>query len=1451
MRTLSICTISVLFCLAVVTSAQTNSSGTGWQQLMQDPNASFAQIQKAFNEYEPTHIHEKGDGCKAFRRWENFWESRLMPDGSFPVGKLLWQAMEQKKQNKINADKQQALLNKKQKGTTLQTPLANFSIIGPTSAIPTNGGAGRLNSMTFDPQNTNIIWVGSPGGGLWKSTSGGTGWSVSGSDQLSTLGISAIVIDPTNSNTMYIGTGDRDASDTYGVGVLKSTNGGATWNTTGLNWALTTQRTVNVLRINPNNGQFIIAATSNGIHKTTNGATSWTQVLSGVNIKDIEMMPGNPLVWYASSYSTPAIIYKSTNGGDSWTSVQSLSSVNRIAIAVTPHSPNTCYALCSSSSGSAYYALYRSTDAGTTWVQRSTTPNILANSSSGTGSTGQGWYDLALAVNPTDSNDVWVGGINVWRSTNAGTNWTIKAYWTTSATIPYIHADQHEFMFKPGTTEFFACNDGGLFRTTNFGTSWTDLSNGLQIMQFYRISQSITNSSILIGGAQDNGSNLTNGSTWTQVYGGDGMDNAIDQSNPSYIYASWQNGNLVRSTNGGTSFSGISPASNGAWVTPMTLDPNNPVNLFSAYTSVYRSTNRGTNWTTIGSGFLSSNATILKIASSNSNHIAVGNSSQLHLTTNGGTNWTNIKGTLPSSISNVAFHTTNPSIIWVTISGWTNGSKVFKTTNSGTTWTNESGSLPNVPTNTIIIENSAADGVYVGNDIGVYYRNNTMSDWVAYDDGLPNVGVRDLEIHYGIKKLRVGTYGRGMWQGDLYTEGPVGNFTANKTTICVGESVTFTDASTNSPNTWAWTVNGAVPSTSGSSVFTTTFPTAGLYNVTLIVTNSLGRDSVTKVNYITVVQAPSTTFTSTKTSVCQGDSIVLTGPAGMQSYRWSTNETTQSIVLKNVGTYSITLTTTNSNNCTATSSPQSFSINNIPNLSINAGSLTLCTGDSTILDAGPGFTSYLWTTGDTTRKISVKQNGNYNVTVTNASGCVGTTQPVTISVNTRPTATITHNGQLVFCEGDSILLTASNGTGFTYLWNTNDTTRSITVRDSGTYFVTVTNPSNCSQVSKSIDIAVISKPLITVTTTGKLNFCEGDSVVLKATPGLASYTWNTGDTTSFITVKNSGTIKVTGTSTFGCKNSSSLITVNVTPIAKAKINILSGALAMCKGESVMLDAGAGYQSYLWNTNETTRTISVNTPGIFWAKCFTASCSTQTDTAITVVHDSLTPKISSIPLSTEGCDSVKLDAGTGYTSYAWNTGETTQHIIVRSNGTYRVAVVSAGGCSGVSAPLILAVPKSPDIPTITKSADTLISSPAVRYQWYKDNVVLTGATSQKFMPAGQALYCVRVWNAEGCTNKSDCLIASDIPAEDTYRFITIQPNPARDFISVTGEILRPAAIEIALLNINGNNVIEPIIIQSDKSISHRIDVQNIAHGTYFIRLKITGTTNVIQKVIIGD
>ncbi|HRD39419.1 MAG TPA: hypothetical protein PLC65_12365, partial [Bacteroidia bacterium] len=338
-------------------------------------------------------------------------------------------------------------------------------------------------------------------------------------------------------------TGDGDAGDTYAIGVLKSTDGGTTWGATGLNWTVNQQRVIRRLIIHPTSTQTLLVASSVGIWRTTNGGTTWTQITTA-STYDLEFKPTDPNTVYATTASG---FYLSTNGGTSFTLISSgipTTGANRMTVAVTPNDPNYVYVLRSLNTTSGYGGLYRSTNSGTTFTVMSTTPDILANSCAGTAGNGQGWYDLALAVSPLNKDEVVVGGINHWRSTNGGTSWTNIGCWnSTAANPPYVHADVHELEYTPAGV-LYSANDGGIYRYT--GTAWTDKSNPRNIAQQYRIGLSALTANYFITGHQDNGTNLFNGTTYAARYCGDGMDCFIDRTNNNNLFGATPQGGFLR-----------------------------------------------------------------------------------------------------------------------------------------------------------------------------------------------------------------------------------------------------------------------------------------------------------------------------------------------------------------------------------------------------------------------------------------------------------------------------------------------------------------------------------------------------------------------------------------------------------------------------------------------------------------------------------------------------------------------------------------------------------------------------------------------------------------------------------------------------------------------------------------------------------------------------------------
>lgn len=729
-----------------------------WVEMMEDPTVNFYEVQQAFEDYWRGKEVTRGSGWKPFKRWEHFWEPRVHPHGQFPDPDQSYRAY----QSYLNRFAPQML----------QPNNADWQSLGPDDWNPIgwNPGIGRINCMARHPVASNIIYAGAPAGGFWRTYDGGATWETTTDNEV-VLGVSSIVIHPTNFDIIYIATGDGDAGDTRSIGVLKSSDGGDTWQQTGLNWQVIQARRISKMLIHPTQPDILFAATSIGIYRTTDAGANWSVVQVG-NFKDLEFKPGDPSVIYGSGVE----VYRSINGGTSFSRQNSglpaPSTVSRLAIAVTEADPEYLYVLAGNNTDFGLRGLYRSTNSGTNFQTRSTEPNILGYGVSGESSGGQSWYDLAIAVSHLNAEEVFVGGINVWRSTDGGAQWQINGYWYyPNASIPYVHADIHSLDFFGG--ELYAGTDGGLFHTTDAGSNWLDLSPGMVTTQFYRFGGYPGDRNLIIGGTQDNGTNRLSNGTWDHVYGADGMEALIDYSDPNIMYACIQNGGLVRSTDGGNNFSDIRGngiSGNGAWVTPYVIHPTNPQILFAGYGNVWKTENRGDSWTAISS--LSITVNSLAVAKSNPNYIYVASRSQLYRTSDGGGSWVLASNGLPvatTGITYIAVSDDNPQKLWVSLSGYSNGNKVYQSNDGGDNWFNVSGTLPNLPANCITYEGEGINALYLGTDVGVFYRNDFTGDWEPFSSGLPNVIVQELEIHRASGTIKAATYGRGIWESPLET----------------------------------------------------------------------------------------------------------------------------------------------------------------------------------------------------------------------------------------------------------------------------------------------------------------------------------------------------------------------------------------------------------------------------------------------------------------------------------------------------------------------------------------------------------------------------------------------------------------------------------------------------------------------------------------------------------
>ena len=852
--------------VGVILLLGTGMYGQKWIEMMQDPEAKFSETVLEFEKWWNNRdvSNTKGTGFKQFQRWRYYMESRITADGkqSGPLGN--YEAIEE------------YYRNKNQGGRSVSSATADWQEVGPVY-LPLNGtgqpnGVGRVTAIAFHPTDPNIIYVGSPAGGFLQSDDYGSTW-VNKSNALSRLGISSIVIHPSNPDIIYIGTGDRDGGDAPGRGVWRSTNGGQSWQQWNSGMG---NRTVYEILMHPSNPDIMIASTNSKIYKTINGGQSWTQVHSSGNNKDIAFHPGNPNIVYASGKE----FYRSDDNGDSWTQITSIlpGNTQRIAIAITEAAPDIVYLFYGNSSG--FQGLYRSTDAGLNFTLQSNSPNICGyDTNGGTGS--QAWYDLVAIGDETDPDHIIIGAINLWESFDGGQNWSIMSHWVGYG-HPSVHADQHVLEWNPHTGNLFAGHDGGIHFSADTST-FTEISSGLGISQIYKIGQSATEGGVTIAGFQDNGTALIDNGVWRTEIGGDGMECIVDYTSADVMYGALYYGDIRRSTNRGYSFSTIAKESfngiteRGGWVTPYKLNPINPDTMYIGYKNVWRAfdcksaISSAVSWVKISSFSGSSNIVDLGISKSDPDQLYVSRSGSQKFLRSDDVNapsptWTDLTSNLPanSTPKDIEVHPTDPNTVWISI-----GNDIYKSTDAGMNWTNISGTLPNLSLNTILaIPNHPEEALYVGMDVGVYYLDNTLSDWEDYGQNIPNTEVLELEVYFdedcpGDGKLIAATYGRGMWETPLYDAGnlaPVVCFEASAIEGCVGASIVFTDKSAYGPTSWIWEVTPGthayvMGTNSNSQNPVIRFDALGQYTVTLTASNGNGTDQLVMTDYIDINEA--------------------------------------------------------------------------------------------------------------------------------------------------------------------------------------------------------------------------------------------------------------------------------------------------------------------------------------------------------------------------------------------------------------------------------------------------------------------------------------------------------------------------------------------------------------------------------------------------------------------
>jgi hypothetical protein len=749
--------------------------------------------------------------------------------------------------------------------------------------------AGRSECIVIDPTNPSILYAGSAGGGVWKSTDGGASWTQRTDSQLATLAVGALTLDPKNSSVIYAGTGEGlfNGDAIQGFGTYKSTDAGLTWT---LLPSTSKFGNVNKIAISPTDSNLILEATQyGGIRRSADGGVTWKTVRGAQLGHSVSFNPANPSIAIASvldydftrnNWFTEADY--SSDGGVTWKAATGVGAVGFGRIEVQPATKDANVAYASASDGK----IYKSVDSGVTYTVQTTS-----------GSTGSSWYCCPLWIDPTNSNFIVTGGTNVFKSADGGV--TLQKIGQGYIQTDQPHPDFHYVTPAPGfdgtkNKTVYLCTDGGVYVTADIynastGGGWKALANQSRSSQFYSVAGDGPTGEI-VGGTQDNGTQAiqpgTRVSSWP--FGGDGGFVAIDAQKPQYVYGEYIDLELWRSDAGGAPYSGnwiytgiTDAGAHANFIAPFVLDVNNPETLLAGGRSLWRSTNARASaptWSAIrGPG--SDNISAIAVAKGNSDLIWIAqNDGQLWKTANGtaiNPIWTAIDDNskanpLPNRyINRIVIDPDDANIVYVALGGYS-ANNLWKTTDGGTTWVPITGMgagvLPQAPIRAIARDPFDPKTLFVGTEIGVFSTSDGGVTWSTTNDAPANVSVDELAYMNNSSTLLAGTHGRGIWM--LTRTGTISALSLSPSPVTAGTTSTGT-ITVNAPALTPGTLVSLSSSSSNLTVPASVTIPRGSKTVTFPVSASIGSEG-------TVATITATSGTSKKSLSV---SIVASKPA--------------------------------------------------------------------------------------------------------------------------------------------------------------------------------------------------------------------------------------------------------------------------------------------------------------------------------------------------------------------------------------------------------------------------------------------------------------------------------------------------------------------------------------------------------------------------------------------
>ncbi len=651
-------------------------------------------------------------------------------------------------------------------------------------AGPTNIG-GRCTALAVHPANPDTVYIGAAGGGVWRSDDAGQTWISQWHDE-PVLNIGALAIDPKNPDTLYCGTGEANGSaDSYaGVGLFRTQDGGKSWTLLASSEDAGLPRRIGAIAVDPFDSDRIFvggvthsAADPAALFLSTDAGKTWVRqnFVSPNNYwcHAVVFHPTAQGVVFATVDENGAKngIWRSDDGGQTWqhlaTGLPAPSLISRTSLAIAPSSPDTIYAI-SADSNEGVLGVFRSNNRGDSW--KSIGGQEFANE-------GQMSYGNTIVVHPTNPNWVLCGGVDLHLTTNGGKTWTRATHWDADRGNPtYAHADHHALVMpvsKPGRV--YDANDGGMDLSEDGGVNWTNRSNGLAVTMFYDIDVAQSDSRVYGGGAQDNGTIITedgNPDDFFQVLGGDGGWIVFDPTDATHFYASFYNFNVYRWNNGvakAVKFPGMTSAEHSSvWMVYITLDPNDPETVYCGSYRVWKTSDDGATFGPVSGSLDGTSISAIEVAPANSKFVYVGTEKGgIFRSIDAGKTWSGdiSSSVLPGMIvTRLETHPKNAKIVFATVGG-TGHSHLFRSDDGGLTWRDtDGGQLPDTPHHAIVIRPDQPDTIYVASDAGVFQSGDAGATWSSISGDLPHTMCVDLVYRNADRTLTVATYGRSMYR---------------------------------------------------------------------------------------------------------------------------------------------------------------------------------------------------------------------------------------------------------------------------------------------------------------------------------------------------------------------------------------------------------------------------------------------------------------------------------------------------------------------------------------------------------------------------------------------------------------------------------------------------------------------------------------------------------------